>query len=153
MPKTDPSERHIVHIRICATSHRMHISFTVSLLSWALDLIIPSSLLIRWRWSIICAIARSGLRRGRRRLHISRCWARLRFRLLLRELRVRCAGVHGSIALLSLLWCCVLWLAGCLNIVVCDCAALGVLLRDLLVGWVGRDGDDVPGVEEAGEVC
>lgn len=38
-----------------------------------------------------------------------------------------------------------------LDVVVGDGAALGVLLRELFVGRLGRYGDDVPGVEEAGE--
>lgn len=49
-------------------------------------------------------------------------------------------------------WC-VLWLSIRLHVVVRYCALLGILLCHSLVCWVGCDGDDVPGVEEAGKIC
>lgn len=104
-------------------------------------------------------IALHSLRISRR--HISGRARRLRRRrrrgtdkaaLLAGELGAGRAAIHGAIALLlsgpPLAAVRVLRLA--LHVVVCDCAAL-LFVRHLLVGGVGCDGDDVPGVEEAGE--
>ena len=92
-----------------------------------LHLVIPNSLLIT-RWS---RVTRSRFRLRRRlRLH--------KALLLIRELRVGCA-IHRAILRLALR----------LDVVVSYVSALGIF--QLRVRWLGRDGDDVPGVQEARE--
>jgi hypothetical protein len=39
-----------------------------------------------------------------------------------------------------------------LHVVVGDGSSFGILLCERFVGGIGSDGDDVPGVEEAGEI-
>lgn len=110
--------------------------------SRSLNLIIPRhSLLIRRRRLLTTT------RLSLRRLRGNTLLLLARRKLCIR----RTAAVHRSIPPLrvpTLVWCvCRLRL----HVVVGYGAALGVALRELGVGGVRRDGDDVPGVEEAGE--
>jgi hypothetical protein len=81
------------------------------------------------------------------------CWRRSRGTneavLLTGELGVRCV-VHSAVALLTstlaTTWR-ILWLA--LDVVVGHVSLLFIV--DLLVGWIGRYGDDVPCVEKTRE--
>lgn len=108
-----------------------------------LHLVVPNSLLVCRRRLLI------------RRSCLSGCWRLHESLLLRRELRIRRA-VHCAISTLlsglgrrsrlSSLSAIVRLL---LDVIVCDVPSLAVLKLD--VGRVGVDGDDVPGVHEAGE--
>jgi hypothetical protein len=84
---------------------------------------------------------------------------RLDITLLLRELRIRDSpitplrrcGSGFDRRLSSSSGLLVLRLLLVRDVVICDLAALGVVLREFFVRRLGRGGDDVPGVEEAGE--
>lgn len=94
-------------------------------------------------------ISRRDIRAGARRLSRRRRRRANKAVLVAGELRVRRAAVHGAVSLLAraLAAGCVLRLA--LHVIVGHAALLFV--ADLLVGGVGCDCDDVPGVEKAGE--
>jgi hypothetical protein len=81
------------------------------------------------------------------------CWRRSRWPnkavLLTRELRARCNVVDSTVSLLSSALAArrVLWLS--LDVIIRHVSLLFII--DLLVGWIGRYGDDVPCVEETRE--
>lgn len=105
----------------------------------SLNLVVPRDSLCIRRWHLL---ARSCLRLlWCRRLG----WLYEAVLLSSWKLRIRCA-IYSSVLSRASLLRSILWLSCSLYVVVCDMSSFGVFLCDLVVGWIGRCGDDVPGV-------
>ena len=107
---------------------------------------ITDSLLVTWR--DLLSIRTFDSRATRQRLTGGRRWQDEAFSLR-RELRIRGAlvidcAVCGSTAHM-------LRSGLRVHVIVCHVALLGVLVLEGEVSWIGRGGDDVPGVKQAGE--